>query len=229
MKTSLTYWVEGISCCNKRWEDAYNLFETEDEEIQKFHKRLNFLGAKHWDRDAKIVDLFCGSGRNLTCLERMGFKNLHGVDLSPCLLNRYSGSAQLYVGDATCLEFPDSWADIVIVQGGLHHLPTLPADLEKCLNQIQRVLKPGGLFVMVEPWLTPFLILAHWCCEQKSLRKLSKKLNSLAIMIEEEKKTYFSWLSMPDQITTQILHRFQKKRLLVRMGKCAFSGSPLGK
>ena len=66
----------------------------------------------------------------------MGFKNIHGVDLSPRLLNRYSGIAQLYVGDATSLEFPDSWADIIIVQGGLHHLLSLPEDLEKCLNQI---------------------------------------------------------------------------------------------
>ena len=229
MMPKLTYWVEGNSCCNERWEDAYNRFETESEEIHKFQKRLNFLGAKTWDRDAKIVDLFCGSGRNLVCLERMGFKNLHGVDLSPRLLNRYSGSAQLYVGDATALMFPDSWADIVIVQGGLHHLPTLPVDLEKCLDQIQRVLKPRGAFVMVEPWLTPFLAIAHWCCRQKSLRKFSSRVDSLAVMIEEEKNTYFSWLSMPDQITTQIQLRFQKKRRLVRMGKCAFSGCPLGK
>ena len=135
-KTRLTYWVEGNSCCIQRWEDAYNRFESDAEEIAKFQKRLNFLGAKNQNRDAIVVDLFCGTGRNLFCLEKMGFKNIHGVDLSPRLLNRYSGIAQLYVGDATSLEFPDSWADIIIVQGGLHHLLSLPEDLEKCLNQI---------------------------------------------------------------------------------------------
>jgi ubiquinone/menaquinone biosynthesis C-methylase UbiE len=227
MKNSLTHWVEGISCCNHRWEDAYNRFESEAEEIDKFQKRLNFLGAKNWDRDAKIVDLFCGSGRNLTCLERMGFKNLHGVDLSPRLLNRYSGRAQLYVGDATTLEFPDSWADIVIVQGGLHHLPTLPDDLEKCLIQIQRVLRPGGLFVMVEPWLTPFLVLAHWCCRQKCLRKHSNKVDSLATMIEEEKKTYFSWLNKAGEIKNIIDSRFNNISTKIKWGKIMRISTPI--
>lgn len=46
-KTRLTYWVEGNSCCIQRWEDAYNRFESDAEEIAKFQKRLNFLGAKN--------------------------------------------------------------------------------------------------------------------------------------------------------------------------------------
>jgi SAM-dependent methyltransferase len=226
MNSKLTYWVEGNSCCNQRWEDAYNRFETEDEEIQKFQNRLTLLGAQRWNRQARVVDLFCGSGRNLACLERMGFTNLHGVDLSPRLLNRYSGSAKLYVGDATCIKFPEAWAEIVIVQGGLHHLPKLPDDLKKCLDQIHKILKPGGLFVMVEPWQTPFLTFVHWCCRLKSLRMLSKKLDSLAIMIHEEKDTYFSWLSMPEKIREEISSRFQKKINLNRMGKLIFLGTP---
>jgi ubiquinone/menaquinone biosynthesis C-methylase UbiE len=226
MNPNLTYWVEGNSCCNQRWEDAYKRFESETEEIKKFQKRLNFLGAKNWKRDATVVDLFCGSGRNLACLERMGFKNLHGVDLSPRLLNLYTGKAKLYVGDATRLNFPDDWADIVIVQGGLHHLPLLPNDLAKCLDQIQRVLKPGGILIIVEPWLTPFLVFAHWCCRQRPLRVFSSKLDALAVMVEEEKETYFAWLSIPKIITNELSNRFEKLIEIKRLGKIYFVGTP---
>jgi len=226
MNSKLTHWVLGNSCCNSRWEDAYNRFESEDEEVRKFKKRLGYLGAGIWSRDATIVDLFCGSGRNLSCLERMGFSDLHGVDLSPRLLSRYSGSANLYVGDATALGFPEKWADVIIVQGGLHHLPNLSLNLGKCLDEIHRVLKPDGLFVMVEPWVTPFLNLAHWCCRRKIICRMSAKVGALAVMIEEEKETYFSWLSNSELILQELNSRFEKKFLVTALGKFNFVGTP---
>ena len=229
MNSKLIHWVSGNSCCNSRWEDAYNRFETVDEEIRKFNKRLLFLGAGNWSRQSRIVDLFCGSGRNLSCLERMGFSDLHGVDLSPRLLSRYSGSANLYVGDATALGFTEKWADIIIVQGGLHHLPNVSCNLGKCLDEIHRVLKPGGLFVMVEPWLTPFLSLAHWSCRQQVIRRMSAKVDALAVMIEEEKETYFSWLSNSEHILQELNVRFQKINLHAAMGKLSFVGSSMGR
>jgi ubiquinone/menaquinone biosynthesis C-methylase UbiE len=224
--SKMTYWIEGNSCCNLRWENAYNRFETEEEEIRKFEKRLVSMGAANWAKNVKIVDLFCGSGRNLICLERLGFSDLHGVDLSPRLLSRYSGSAQLYVGDATELQFPDSWADIVIVQGGLHHLPNLEESFGKCLDEIHRILKSDGLFVMVEPWATPFLSVAHWSCRRKLIRWISPKVDALAVMIEEERETYYSWLSSANKILDELAARFEKKFLQIKMGKFNFIGSP---
>ena len=42
----------------------------------------------------------------------------------------------------------------VIVQGGLHHLKTLPDDLQQTFSEAARVLRDNGTFVVVEPWLT---------------------------------------------------------------------------
>src|SRR6266851_3118921 len=39
------------------WEAAYLRFESPEEEIQKFIKRLTRLGAPQWPRDAEIVEL----------------------------------------------------------------------------------------------------------------------------------------------------------------------------
>ena len=50
------------------WEEAYLRFETPDQEIRKFHKRLVALGAGDWPRDSRIVELLCGRGSGLRAL-----------------------------------------------------------------------------------------------------------------------------------------------------------------
>jgi hypothetical protein len=47
------------------WEAAYLRFETPEQEIRKFEKRLLRLGAGAWPRDLRIVELFCGRGNGL--------------------------------------------------------------------------------------------------------------------------------------------------------------------
>ena len=40
----LTYWREGVACCDEEWERAYTDFETPEEEIRKFLARHRKLG-----------------------------------------------------------------------------------------------------------------------------------------------------------------------------------------
>ena len=68
------------------------------------------------------------------------------------------------------------------------------------------MLKPGGLFVVVEPWLTPFLRLAHAACESPA-RRLWERLDALATMIDYERDTYTRWLANPDFVRTQLTRR----------------------
>src|SRR6267143_1244854 len=108
------------------WEAAYLRFESPEEEIRKFIRRLTRLGAPQWRRDAEIVELFCGRGNGLIALQRLGFTRLEGVDLSPRLLAQFKGSAKCTVADCRRLPFADRSKVVLIVQGGLHHLPSLP-------------------------------------------------------------------------------------------------------
>jgi SAM-dependent methyltransferase len=147
------------------WEAAYLRFETPEEEIQKFTGRLNRLGAREWPRDAEIVELFSGRGNGLTALERLGFTRLEGVDLSPRLIVEYKGSAKCTVADCRHLPFADGSKDVLIVQGGLHHLPNLPDDLDQTFSEMQRVLRKSGRVLFVEPWRTPFLTFVHFVSE----------------------------------------------------------------
>ena len=208
------------------WEAAYLRFETPEQEIQKFILRLQKLGAAQWPRDAEIVELFCGRGNGLNALERLGFTRLEGVDLSPRLIAEYRGPAKCIVGDCRRLPFEDRNKDVLIVQGGLHHLPTLPDDLEQTLAETQRVLRKDGRVVFVEPWLTPFLKFVHVVSENPLARRLSNKLDALATMIQFERRTYEQWLTQPKLITQIARKHFVPLHESFAWGKWNFVGQP---
>ena len=208
------------------WESAYLRFETPEQEVEKFVGRLRKLGANEWPRDGELVELFCGRGNGLKALEKLGFRRLEGVDLSPRLIAQYRGSAKCIVGDCRQLPFAECSKDVLIVQGGLHHLPVLPEDLEKTLSEMQRVLRKGGRVVMVEPWLTPFLRFAHAVAENPLARRLSNKMDALATMIQFERRTYEQWLSQPDLIRKSAHAHFTPVHESFQWGKWNFVGHP---
>lgn len=207
------------------WEAAYSRFETAEEEVEKFANRLQQLGALSWDRASEIVELFCGRGNGLVALHRWGFTRIEGVDLSASLLAQYRGPARCHVGDCRALPFDDDSKDIVIIQGGLHHLHNLPHDLDQCLREIHRVLKPSGKVVIVEPWHTPFLSVVHWLCGLQLARHLWPKLDALAIMIEHEHETYHQWLSQPQALLCMLDEYFVPGHRCRGWGKLMFLGS----
>jgi ubiquinone/menaquinone biosynthesis C-methylase UbiE len=209
------------------WETAYLRFETAEEEIQKFIGRLNRLGAAQWPRDAEIVELFCGRGNGLIALERLGFARCEGVDLSPRLIAQFKGSAKCTVADCRKLPFPDRSKDVLIVQGGLHHLSKLPDDLEQTLSEMQRVLRKNGRVMFVEPWRTPFLSFVHFVSEISLVRRLSNKMDAFATMTEHEIRTYEQWLGQPEMIRKIARKHFAPVHESFAWGKWNFVGTPL--
>jgi ubiquinone/menaquinone biosynthesis C-methylase UbiE len=208
------------------WEAAYLAFETPEEEVEKFIRRLRKLGAHEWPRDAQIIELFCGRGSGLAALARLGFSRIEGVDLSPRLLAEHRGPGRIECCDCRALTFPDASRDIAIVQGGLHHLPTLPDDLECTLAEVHRVLRPGGRFVVVEPWLTPFLHFVHAIARQPLARRLNRKIDALQTMIEHEIRTYRQWLSQPALVLECFGRHFATERQSASFGKLMYVGVP---
>ncbi|NBU08265.1 MAG: class I SAM-dependent methyltransferase [Proteobacteria bacterium] len=182
------------------WEAAYQRFETREQEMQKFLRRLRKAGAPTWRKEAQVVEIFCGRGTGLHALQHLGFKRLEGVDFSAAS------------------------RDIVIVQGGLHHLPELPADLEKVVSEVRRVLRPGGRFMVVEPWRTPFLRFVHWVGSFKFARRAWDKLDALETMTELEWVTYDQWLLNPDLVLRCLDGNFVTERKLIGWGKLMWVG-----
>lgn len=216
----------GMICCDPNWEAAYERFETPEQEIQKFIGRLTRFGFESLPKSSRIAEIFCGRGNGLVALERMGFNNLEGVDLSDSLLEQYRGPAVLHLAD--CLDLPlesDSY-DIVMVHGGLHHLPKLPEDLDQALDQARRILKPTGTFYAVEPWPTPFLTIAHLIVERRLVRAIYPKGDALAEMTEYERDTYEQWLGQPQSNLEVFNKHFEPTSIRTQWGKLAYSGKP---
>ncbi len=207
------------------WEEAYTRFETPDEEIKKFVGRLKKLGQHEWKRDTQIVDIFCGRGNGLCALESLGFTNLEGVDISAELLALYAGPAKLYEADCRQMPLETESRDIVIVQGGLHHLPAIPDDLDQTLSEVHRILRPGGKFILVEPWPTPFLSLIHFLSERDLIKRVSGKFDAFAVMTHYEATTYFQWLGKSDQVLALLHKYFTETYSSKTLGKLFFIGT----
>lgn len=213
-------------CPLSAWEAAYLSFETPEEEIRKFIKRLRRLGAERLPRQAEVLELFCGRGNGLRALERLGFKRLQGVDLSISLLSHYHGPARILAGDCRHLPYPDRCKDAVVAQGGLHHLLSLPHDLEQTFGEVRRVLRTGGRVMFVEPWLTPFLTWVHWAAGKKVVRRYSPKMDAFQVMFEHERRTYEQWLRQPQLILKSARAHFSPSYESFAWGKWNFAGTP---
>jgi SAM-dependent methyltransferase len=213
-------WCSPLACCDEVWEEAYQRFETAEMERLKFVKRLAALDVGNWNRDDSILEIFCGRGNALHAWFDLGFKSVEGVDLSRQLLEAYRGpGAQLYVGDCRDLKLPTASRDIIAVHGGLHHLPALEADLPLVFAEVARVLRPGGRFLIVEPWRTPFLDFVHRLIRIRALRACWPRLDALAVMTEREADTYFAWLSGSEFILEAFQRHFDPQISRFRLGK----------
>ncbi|BAY11436.1 class I SAM-dependent methyltransferase [Calothrix sp. NIES-2098] len=100
--------------------------------------------------DTKILDLCCGSGQATQFLVKYS-QNVTGLDASPLSLKR----AKQNVPSATYVEafaenmpFTDSEFDVVHTSVALHEME--PEQLRQIINEVYRVLKPGGVFALVD-------------------------------------------------------------------------------
>ena len=204
----------------EKWEAAFKIFETDEDEISKFLKRYKSIGIDSVDKKLVVAELFCGKGNSLVALERLGFKNLIGVDLSERLLSNYSGIAKTYVGDCLNLDMLNNASiDIVIIQGGVHHLDNLETSLPILFNGISKILNKNGKFVLIEPWLTPFLQFVHFISGFRFIRMINSTICAFAIMFFFEKKTYKQWLNNSKNIYLALQSFFIVKSTKKEHGK----------
>ena len=109
------------------------------------------------DKDARILDIGCGTGLTVVELEKAGYTNLHGIDLSEDMVE-VAGSRGIYTdiktGDINQpLDYEDNFFDGAISSGTFTHGHVGPEPL----GEICRILKPGGIIactVHMDLWET---------------------------------------------------------------------------
>jgi SAM-dependent methyltransferase len=113
--------------------------------------------ASNIPKDSMVVDIGCGFGALLSCLQRAGFSNLHGIDPAPNSVERARtlfGLSQIHRGTLDqahqVVRLQD--ADLVCLMAVLEHLPQLHANLSQLVPQ----LKPGCRILVETPGLDLF-------------------------------------------------------------------------
>ncbi len=104
----------------------------------------------------EVLDLGCGSGRHAVFLAKNGFdvygmdNSKSGLDHTRKWLKKESLTAKLK--KANCYEkypYKDNFFDAVISVQVIHH--AVIKDIEFCISEIKRCLKPGGIVFVTVP------------------------------------------------------------------------------
>ena len=115
--------------------------------VEPVEEALSKIHAGH------ILDVATGSGGFITfLLDNLGdFKEITGIDYNQRPLDAarkafIRDNIHFLQMDAAQIEFPDDHFDMVCIANSLHHMEDLPG----VLSEMQRVCKPGGLFIISE-------------------------------------------------------------------------------
>ena len=153
--------------------------ESYDQLIDPF-ERVLFGGGREWvcsRAQGEVLEIAAGTGRNLPFYPE-GVR-LVGVELSPGMLEiarrraqELGVQAELRVGDAHDLPFPDASFDTVVATLALCTIP----DDRRAVAEAARVLRPGGLLLLLEHVRSPIL----------PVRILQRAFNPLTVLIEND-------------------------------------------
>jgi len=103
--------------------------------------------TKHLSPGAWILDVGCGSGRDMLWLKNYGF-SVMGFERAPALaeLARKSSCCHVTEGDFTTYDFSNIQADAVIMIGALVHIPY--TEIVPALRNITAALRENGIILL---------------------------------------------------------------------------------
>ena len=111
-------------------------------------------------KNSEMLDYGCGIGSSIEKVIKFKPKKITGIDISEVSIKKAINKAkELEIDVEYCVDncektkFKNSSFDIVYGMGILHHL-----QIDKCLDEIHRLLKPNGTLVFIEPLGTNPLI-----------------------------------------------------------------------
>jgi ubiquinone/menaquinone biosynthesis C-methylase UbiE len=141
------FWNEA-SCGEKLYLEGLSLdgFRKQAANRYDLEPYINSFADFDTTRGKKVLEIGVGLGADHQRFAEAGAL-LTGIDLTPRAIemtrqrfHMFGLKSELQVGDAENLNFPDNSFDLIYSWGVIHHSP----DTQKAINEIHRILKPGG-------------------------------------------------------------------------------------
>ncbi len=177
-----------FNSCAERYDNTLFQFW-----MKRFHKvALQSIIGK----ESTILDISCGSGELLAELAKRGFRNLHGIDLAPSMLQvakrKLPPDVKLQQSDVHKLPFPAEMFDYVVSTEAFHHYD----HQEKALQEMKRVTKKNGQVIIAD--INFFLRPIHWlfekfepgCVKINNKRKMRKLFKKVGLNVQLQQRTF---------------------------------------
>jgi SAM-dependent methyltransferase len=148
--------------------------------------------------DSRVLEIGCGTGRGALHLARRLGDNgkLFLQEISPRLLgiavkklHEQSITAEVSLANGSYLPFPDNYFDAAHHFGGINTF----AEIQRCLSELTRVVKPGGKVVIGDEGLGPWLRdteMGHIMSNSNQLLKCEPPLHLLPATATEVQLEY---------------------------------------
>jgi len=180
-----------------------------------------------------VLDLCCGQGRHSLELARRGFTNIHGLDYSHLLINTAKERAiaagldkvaSFQQGDASFIPFSNQTFDVVMCLGNSFGYFHSVNDDVQVLQEIARVLKPGGRLVLdladgdflrsnFQPRSWEWVDSTMFVCREREMAEDGQRLISREIISLTDKGV------IKDQIYSERLFNFETiSQMLLQVG-----------
>lgn len=133
--------------------------------VGKLHLRDKIIASIPWRGDERVLDVGCGHGLMLLAVAKqlksgraIGIDVWSQVDqadnnaestLANARLENVADRVEIQDADARSIPFPDSSFDVVVSSFVIHNL-NQAADREQVIQEIARVLKPGGQLAIAD-------------------------------------------------------------------------------
>ncbi|MDP3697326.1 MAG: sugar nucleotide-binding protein [Candidatus Taylorbacteria bacterium] len=190
-----------------------NYFEVEKSHwLMKVRRLIVFDILKKYGRkpeETKILDFGCGSGYLTARLAEQGYQSF-GLDISSEAIQfgRRQGIKNIDVIDAHKLNFPDNYFNTVLLLDVIEHLE----DESWAVREIQRVLAPGGIAVVMVPafkflWGVQDEVAHHY--RRYSLPRLIKVFEESS-GLSVDHKTYFNTFLFAPIAAVRLISRWFK-------------------
>lgn len=153
---------------------------------------------------SSLLDIGCGTGIYFKILSRYADK-IHAIDTSVDMVviaddfcqQSNIGNVFPQVGSALNIPFSDNSFEVVVSLDVLHHVN----EPQRVIEEVYRVLKPGGFFLVFEPnILNPLMFAVHLIPPEERLALKLSRPNKLGELLRG-KFTLVQWTGICELIT----------------------------